>query len=286
VPVLISYLDTGLRFCFANAMYKEWLGVRSEDMVGRTISDVFGDAYYREREASLTLALDGQMSNLETRIVRKGQLRVLSTTYIPQLRDGACIGIYVLSTDATASREHERHLMLLVNADPLTGLPNRRMYEEQLSVALARTRRHEDGLALMYLDLDNFKHINDTLGHAAGDAVLIEFGKRIKAVLRDADMLARLAGDEFTVVLQAVDSPADCAVVATKMLAALAAPFVVQGQPLTISASIGVALANRTSTALTLASSADAGLYAAKRAGKNRFNIVAEASHAVPASLH
>lgn len=120
----------------------------------------------------------------------------------------------------------------------------------------------------MYLDLDNFKHVNDTLGHAAGDAVLIEFGRRVKSVLRDTDMLARLAGDEFTVVLDAVDSAADCAVVANKMLTVLAAPFVVLGHRLAVSASIGVVLADATSTATSLTHHADAALYAAKRAGK------------------
>jgi diguanylate cyclase (GGDEF)-like protein/PAS domain S-box-containing protein len=278
VPVLISYLDTNLRFGFANAMYKQWLGVRAEDMVGRGIAEVFGEEYYRERAASLNLALNGNMSNIELTTTRKGRDRVLNTTYIPHIRHGVVAGIYVLATDATASREYERQLILLANADPLTGLPNRRMYEEHLGAALARSRRHRSPLALMYLDLDNFTQINDSLGHAAGDQVLVEFGKRIRSVLRETDMLARLAGDEFTIVLEAVNSLGACERVAGKILEALQAPFDIAGKALAVSASIGVAFSGAQSSAESMTGNADASLYSAKRAGRNRFHSVVEKS--------
>lgn len=276
VPVLISYLDSDLRYGFANAMHKQWLGVGAEDMVGRSIVEVFGQDYYEEREASLKLALNGHMSNIELTTTRKGRDRVLNTTYIPHFRHGAVAGIYVLATDATASREYERQLLLLANADPLTGLPNRRMYEEHLGAALARSRRQRSPLALMYLDLDSFKQINDSLGHAAGDQVLVEFGKRIRSVLRETDMLARLAGDEFTIVLESVHSLAACERVASKILGAMEAPFVIDGNPLTVSASIGVAFSGAKASAESLASHADASLYSAKRAGRSRFHSVVE----------
>lgn len=276
VPVLISYLDTDLRYGFANAMYKQWLGVRAEDMVGRGIAEVFGQDYYQERAASLKLALDGNMSNIELTTTRKGRARVLNTTYIPHMRNGVVAGIYVLATDATASREYERQLILLANADPLTGLPNRRLYEEHLEAALARSRRQRSHLALMYLDLDNFKQINDSLGHATGDQVLLEFGKRIRSVLRETDMLARLAGDEFTIVLEAVNSLGACERVASKILDALQAPFDIAGKALAVSASIGVAFSGADSSAESMASHADASLYSAKRAGRNRYHSVVE----------
>jgi diguanylate cyclase (GGDEF)-like protein/PAS domain S-box-containing protein len=277
LPVLISYLDSDLRYRFANAMYKQWLGVGAEDMVGRGIAEVFGDDYYKDRAASLKLALAGHMSNIELTATRKGHDRVLNTTYIPHFRHGVVAGIYVLATDATASREYERQLLLLANADPLTGLPNRRMYEEHLEAALARGRRQRTPLALMYLDLDNFKQINDSLGHAAGDQVLVEFGKRIRPVLRETDMLARLAGDEFTIVLEAVNSLAACERIAGKILEALQTPFDIDGKPLAVSASIGVAFSGAESSAESLANHADASLYSAKRAGRNRFHSGVEA---------
>ncbi|MDB5937281.1 MAG: hypothetical protein JWQ01_4625, partial [Massilia sp.] len=193
VPVLISYLDSEFRFQFANAMYKEWLGRLNADMLGKTVEEVFGAADFEERKPGLTRALGGNMSNIEVKVHRKGRERILSTTYIPHFRDGKVVGIYVLATDSTAAHEHERQLLVLANEDPLTNLPNRRMYEFHLAKAVALARRQGTALALMYLDLDNFKKINDTLGHGAGDEVLVEFGKRVKSVLRESDMLARLA---------------------------------------------------------------------------------------------
>jgi diguanylate cyclase (GGDEF)-like protein/PAS domain S-box-containing protein len=284
VPVLISYLDSDLHYQFANAMYKEWLGVRSEDMIGRSITQVLGDSFFEERKPSLERALGGAMSNVELKVSRKGHDRILSTTYIPHHQDGNVVGIYVLATDATASRQHERQLLALANADPLTGLPNRRMYEFNLAKALATNRRQKTGLALMYLDLDDFKQINDNFGHAAGDNVLVEFGKRIKPLLRETDMLARLAGDEFTITLEAVTTPESCELVAQKILAALAQPFTVSSRPLLVSASIGIVFAGEQSSFQSLSQQADLALYSAKRSGKNRFSLVSEATQAAQAA--
>jgi diguanylate cyclase (GGDEF)-like protein/PAS domain S-box-containing protein len=286
VPVLISYLDSDLHYQFANAMYKEWLGVRSEDMIEHSITQVLGDSFFQERKPGLECALGGAMSNVELKVSRKGHDRILSTTYIPHHRDGKVVGIYVLATDATAARQHEGQLLALANADPLTGLPNRRMYEINLAKALATNRRQKTGLALMYLDLDGFKQINDSFGHAAGDNVLLEFGKRIKPILRETDMLARLAGDEFTVTLEAVTTLESCKLVAQKILDALAQPFMIAGQPLVVSASIGVVFAGEQSSLQSLSQQADLALYSAKRAGKNRFSIVSEAAQAGQTAQH
>ncbi len=274
VPVLISYVDRELRYQFANAMYKDWLGVASDDMIGKTIVEVFGGDYYAARAPSIAQALGGHMSSVEVTVHRKGHERILNTTYMPHLRDGRIAGVYVLATDATAARSHERKLLALANADPLTNLPNRRMYEFHLIKALALARRQQTRIALLYLDLDDFKRINDTWGHAAGDAVLVEFGRRVAATLRESDMLARLAGDEFTVVLEAVDSTASCEMVARKIHEALRPPFLYRGEALNIAASIGVALGDGAVSQASLAGVADEALYAAKRAGKGRFAVL------------
>ncbi|MET0858661.1 MAG: diguanylate cyclase [Telluria sp.] len=281
VPVLISYLDVEFRFQFANAVYKEWLGQRNADMIGNTMEAVFGADFYAERKPSLIQALAGHMTNFEAKVQRKGHERILNTTYIPHHRDGEVAGIYVLATDSTASREHERQLLALANADPLTGLPNRRVYEFHLQKALALSRRQGTRLGLMYLDLDNFKKINDTYGHGAGDAVLIEFGKRVKSALRESDILARLAGDEFTVVLEGVGTVEDCEAVARKILDVLAKPFSVNGKAIQVSVSIGVAL-GADATADSLAHEADAALYTSKRKGKSQFCVIALASRTGP----
>lgn len=274
VPVLISYLDCSLRYQFANAMYRDWLGVASAQMIGRTVVEVFGQDYFDERAPSIYRALGGHMSSVEVKVLRKGHERILNTTYMPHLRDGRVVGVYVLATDATAARLHERRLLALANADPLTNLPNRRMYEFHLAKALALSKRQQTRLALMYLDLDDFKRINDTHGHGAGDAVLVEFGKRVGASLRQSDLLARLAGDEFTVVLEAVDSLGNCEVIAHKIQQALLAPYHYDGRALQISVSIGIALADGDATMASLSSHADEALYAAKRKGKSRYAVL------------
>lgn len=279
VPVLISYLDSELRFQFANAMYKDWLGVATDDMIGKSVSEVFGASGFDEQADSLSRALGGHMSNVELTVHRKGRSRILSTTYMPHLRDGKTIGIYVLATDATAARAHERHLLVMASADPLTNLPNRRMYEFQLAKSLAAARRNATRLALMYLDLDDFKKINDSLGHSGGDEVLIEFGSRVSSVLRESDMLARLAGDEFTIILEAVGSGAACELVAKKILAVLQQPFVIGGRAIRVSTSIGVAFGYDGVSAEALADHADQALYAARRAGKNQFAVVSMNRH-------
>jgi diguanylate cyclase (GGDEF)-like protein len=225
------------------------------------------------------------MCTAEFRIDRKRHQRVLSTTYIPHTRNGKVVGAYVLGLDATAAREHERQLLALANSDPLTGLPNRRMYEFQLEKSLASARRNRTQLGLIYLDLDNFKKINDTLGHSVGDEVLVEFGQRVKSVLRETDTLARLAGDEFTVILEASGGVEGGERVAHKILQALATPFITGAHRIQISASIGIALGGHRSSAISLAASADAALYSAKRSGKNRYAMQACATEA-PLSVH
>ena len=280
LPVLISYIDTDMRYQFANAMYRDWLGVPPSAMLGRTVEDVFGAGYYSERREWLDRAMAGEMCTTEYTIERKRHRRVLSSTYIPHTRDGKIVGAYVFGTDTTAAREHERQLLELANSDPLTGLPNRRMYEFQLDKSLASARRHRTQLSLIYLDLDNFKKINDTLGHAVGDEVLIEFGRRVKSVLRETDMLARLAGDEFTVILESSGGFEGGERVAHKILQALSDPFITGMHRIQISASIGIALGGQRSTATSLGTSADAALYSAKRSGKNNFALLACANEA------
>jgi len=272
VPALIAYLDTGLRYRFANDRYREWFGVRSENMLGKTIADAMGEGFYAPRRAALERCLSGHGSYLEIEEERRGRKRVISTTYLPHLRDGKVQGIYVLSTDATSSREYERQLHALAHSDHLTGLPNRRSYEERLVQAIARARRSATPLALAYLDVDHFKQINDSLGHAGGDAVLREFGRRLNAAVRVTDTVARLAGDEFVIVLEQVGSPLECRRIGDKLLEAMQLPFEIDGRQLQVTASIGFSWSAHPEQA-GLAHAADAALYASKHAGRNTASV-------------
>jgi diguanylate cyclase (GGDEF)-like protein/PAS domain S-box-containing protein len=273
VPALIAYVDTGMRYRFANQRYQEWFGVRIDAMLGKTVRDAMGDAFFAPRQAALERCLAGHAAHVEIEEERRGRKRVISSCYLPHLREGRVQGVYVLSTDATSAREYERQLHALAHSDHLTGLPNRRSYEERLTQAVARARRGAQALALAYLDIDRFKQINDTFGHALGDAVLREFGRRILETVRAGDTVARLAGDEFVIVLEQVGSPLECERIAAKLLDAIRPPFQVQGQTLPITASIGIAWSAYPDQG-TLAHGADDALYRSKGAGRDAASVV------------
>jgi diguanylate cyclase len=277
VPALIAYIDTGLRYRFANQRYQEWFGVRSENMLGKTVQEAMGDAFYEPRRAALARCLSGHGSHLEIEEQRRGRTRVISSTYLPHIRDGVVQGIYVMSTDATSAREYERQLHALAHSDHLTGLPNRRSYEERLVQAIGRSRRSAMPLALVYLDVDHFKQINDTLGHATGDAVLREFGRRLAHTVRSTDTVARLAGDEFVIVLEQVGSPLECRRIGDKLLEAIRPPFDIGGRTLDVTSSIGFAWCPQPELA-ALTHAADDALYQSKRAGRDQASVLVVAA--------
>ncbi len=275
VPVLIAYLDADRRYAFANAVHASWLGVRPAQVIGLTVEEAFGPAFHAPQAKALEQAWIGNASQCEHEIVRKNHTRIAHSTFLPQMRDGRVVGVYILTTDATASRMHERSLHALAHTDPLTQLPNRRRFEQALEGATSRSRQGDRDCALLYLDIDFFKQINDRYGHATGDDVLVEFARRLRAGVRSSDLVARLAGDEFTVLLHDVRSEADVVRVARKILDAVAEPFVLGTQTLTVGTTIGVGLASGgTLDPRALMETADRALYAAKKAGRHTYAIL------------
>ncbi|WP_141292079.1 sensor domain-containing diguanylate cyclase, partial [Ideonella azotifigens] len=151
-------------------------------------------------------------------------------------------GHYLVSFDVSQLKEVELRLQQLSRADALTGLPNRRQFDEHMRASLARERRTGRGLGVVYLDLDHFKRINDTLGHAGGDEVLKTFAQRVGSVIRATDLLARVGGDEFVLVCEGVANPEQMQVLADKVLTAVRAPLRLQNQQVLLSTSMGSAL--------------------------------------------
>ena len=277
LPVLIAHVDRDLKYTFANALYQQWYGVAPAQMVGRTVREVFGAAFYDARIDHLKRCFDGNTVQLDVDVMHSGQTRTLHSVYIPHLRDGVVAGAYVLTSDVSAARLYEQQLKTLALADALTGLANRRSYELLFDGAIKRAHRSGERLALMYLDIDKFKQINDTLGHAGGDEVLKEFAHRLSDAVRKTDAVCRLAGDEFTIVLEGVRTLEQCETIGHTILEAIRVPFVIGEQQWNVTTSIGIAWsAGGEMGARRLADSADAALYQAKAAGRDRFAVVAQ----------
>jgi diguanylate cyclase (GGDEF)-like protein/PAS domain S-box-containing protein len=158
--------------------------------------------------------------------------------------------------------------------DSLTSLPNRLLFRDRLDVALAAARRHRRSLAVLYLDLDDFKGVNDRLGHAAGDTLLKELGVRLRGVVRTDETLARLGGDEFVLLIPDLESPSDVERVAQRITHAMREPFLVKGQPIAVSVSVGACIfAGGTATAEELLQSADTAMYDAKKDSGSSYRV-------------
>ncbi|AXK38686.1 diguanylate cyclase [Crenobacter cavernae] len=270
MPALIAYVDVDLRYLFNNRAYEHWFGVPPEKLAGTPMRELLSETAFER-------ALQGEQVTFENLFdCRLGRIDV-TTTLIPNAGDdGKIEGFYVLSLDVTERKRLMSRLEQEASLDALTELPNRRAFMRQLSRAITGSRRNRSAFALLFIDLDGFKRLNDGHGHDFGDAVLKRFADILTGALRQTDTVARLAGDEFTVILEGLDTPASAApAVAAKLLDTLSAVREIDGRPVTLSASIGVALHHPASNATpdSLLAAADRAMYEAKQSGKNRYAL-------------
>jgi diguanylate cyclase (GGDEF)-like protein/PAS domain S-box-containing protein len=286
LPALISYIDKDHRVLFANKAFETWLGRDRRCVIGQQASEALGAFGFEAHRPQFMQAL-ASVQNVTFEHSLKGSqspdlltsvepTRVLRTTFVPDAAaDSTVRGVYALSMDVTEMKAVETQLMKLARLDHLTGLPNRRQFERRLDSALTRARSGPQSLGVMFIDVDHFKDINDSLGHAAGDAVLKEFGRRLAACVRSSDLVARLAGDEFVVVLEQLRQAEEAQLVAGKIIAALEEPMLFEDRIIAVSASIGIGLADTPAEAspAALMATADRALYAAKRGGRKTFRL-------------
>lgn len=201
-------------------------------------------------------------------------------------RNGVATGAVMVLRDVTEAMALSRRMAHLAQYDVLTDLPNRVLLQDRAQQAIAHAQRDQHGLALMYLDLDGFKQVNDTLGHDAGDELLVQVARRFTSAVRQSDTVCRQGGDEFVVLLPALDNAEQACVVARKLVAACAEPFVLQGHSRRIHLSGGIAMyPAHGSNFEELARSADAAMYTAKRSGRRHFRLsagVSEEAQPVP----
>ena len=280
VPALISYIDAEERYVFRNAAFGQVEGLDAEAMIGRTLREVHGDADYTLVADEVARALRGETVVFERAVAGHGVMHHWRYAYTPDIVDGDVVGFHAVGTDLSDRRRVEHHLRAQARIDALTGLPNRHQLYEWLAEAIARCHRTSKQLACLYVDIDHFKQVNDTLGHASGDLLLRQFGARLQASVRETDLVARMAGDEFVVVLEGIDRASDAETVARKIVDAMKIPFIIEGQRRSVTASIGVVVASgQEDDPDSLLKKADDQLYAAKRKGRNLFQIHDTTAH-------
>lgn len=273
LPVMITYVDRAHRVQFLNHTFEEWTGISIAHALGKPLPDVIGPALYAQRADPLRRALSGQRVQFEVESEALGIRRILQTDYIPDMEAvGEVLGIYTLTTDVTAIRQSERRMKELAMTDTLTGIANRRQFDIHLAAALQASHVSGTGMALMFLDIDHFKAINDTWGHAAGDEALVAMAERLQGAVRSTDFPARIAGDEFAVVLPRLASCEEARTVAEKVLHAIREPLALQHMPRQMTTSIGVAYlapAELCVRPTDLLLAADRALYEAKHSGRD-----------------
>ncbi|GGP27341.1 sensor domain-containing diguanylate cyclase [Silvimonas amylolytica] len=277
MPGPISHVDEHLRYLFTNRTYEAWFGGANGSLIGKHMAEVVDAQALATAQPFIAQALAGKQVTYENQVVRPEGTLYTHTTLVPDIRaDGHVQGFYTLSQDITERKVLENKLAFEAAHDPLTGLPNRRAFMRLLHETIARSRRSGQGIGLLFLDLDGFKLINDTLGHEFGDKVLRVFADTLTRSVRETDIVSRLAGDEFTIVLEGLDSPESAAsLVATKVLDHIAQVAQIEGKPVALRSSIGIATCSGACTlaAEQLLAVADAAMYRAKAGGKHTFAI-------------
>src|SRR5258708_1947520 len=289
VPALISYVDRDQRYQYSNRTYDDWFGIPHEGMHGRTIAEVFGDEAYGRMRPDIERVLAGDNVQFELPMGDGVRRRVLQVACVPHRGPKAeVLGVYVLANDVTQLKraqedlryaaiqlQHDaRRLEFLAHHDTLTGLPNRAMFAERAREAGAHARRHQKNSAFLFLDLDNFKTVNDTLGHDLGDALLKVISTRLRASVRGDDFIARIGGDEFCVLLQDIADPREAAAVAQKLLHELGKSYRIGEHQVSSGASIGIACVPQDGDDVaTLLRLADLAMYRAKELGRNGYQF-------------
>lgn len=286
IPALVAFVDADEIYRYCNQQYEVIFGVAPEKIIGTTLQQFLGDALYQRCQGYFKCSLAGETVVYERTIQMPTGLHHQECRHVPQFdANGKPSGFYVIAWDITQRKTQEIEWQSRASTDQLTGLMNRAHFLETLTMAISNHQRADAALAVLYLDVDHFKRINDTYGHAAGDAVLQAFADYLKMSVRQADVIGRLGGDEFCILLDNIRTTDNAIVVAEKILALVGIPVDHGEHQLSISTSIGIAFVSSVNTsAEQLIALADGALYKAKQGGRNRFVLDIVATDVDPAT--
>lgn len=288
-PDLIFSFNLEGRFVYANKPLTDLFGLTLEQLVGKN---------YYDLNVPVAAELHDQIEKVirDKRAIR-GEVPYTPTSGKPGWYDyvfspvfaknGDVESVVCVAHDVTVRRTSEHKNWTKANYDSLTGLPNRNLFVNRLEEHVKHAQRAGSTIALLFIDLDYFKEINDRFGHEAGDSLLKQAAERINSCVRESDTAARLGGDEFTVILQDLSSPMQVEIVAEKIRQRLSEPFHLGNEITQISASIGVSLSPKDATcANDLVNLADMAMYTSKNKGRNQFNFFSADQNRNPAQLH
>ena len=279
-PSSVLICDRQWHIEYANQKFSQLTGYTQDDIIGKHPSALVEQSMNSREAWHLWQAIRLQVKRVgvwqgEVNSVRRNGERYWEQLVVTPIKDSNSdtTGYLILGEDISIRKRYEQQLLRQANYDVLTGLPNRMLALDRLKLAIAQARRDETQVGVMFLDLDNFKHINDTLGHDAGDTLLIEASKRVSSCLRGTSTVARLGGDEFLVVLPGLSGPDAACQVADRILKTFSTPFMLGGQEVFVTTSIGIATFPQDSdNSGTLLQHADAAMYEAKHKGKSAYS--------------
>ena len=263
------------RFTSANLAAERLTGYSRQEILQMRVVDLIAPEDIDRARTLMARRLEGTHHGItDIQMVRKDGARLfVEISGRRVFRDSQAAGVEAIVRDVTAQHELQRRLEYQAFHDPLTGLPNRALLRDRLSQALVRATRSQSKVAVMLMDLDNFKLVNDTLGHAAGDELLMAISPRLHQAMRGGDTVARLGGDEFAFVLEGVAGERDAVAVAERVIAAFGEPFPTSHGEERIGASLGIVIAEPGADADTLLRNADTAMYAAKATSKGGYQL-------------
>jgi diguanylate cyclase (GGDEF)-like protein/PAS domain S-box-containing protein len=272
VPGMILYVSREMRCVFANKRYADFFGYSVTELIGKPLPEILGQASFMLLEQHFHEALAGRPVGYQRLVQRDNrEQRWLDVKLVPRpVEQGPVPGFYSMATDITEQKQAEERIQHVAHHDSLTGLPNRLLFNDRLGQAISVARRDSHQFALLYLDLDRFKLVNDSLGHGAGDELLKIAAGRIRQQVRESDTVARIGGDEFAVILRDVAGREVVAAITGKIIQALTTPFDLnsRNQRVDIGVSIGIGIYPVDGNDIDLLTTrADTAMYSAKIRG-------------------